>query len=152
MEFAYLFMAIHCVCFLRKKEFYLLRLVQFSEKIDHNFLCPNFFDRSVPSSGFSCLFFFKFWQHFEMCAGFWCVLGTARDTYASRDWQWRWLTFPSHKGPFIYYIIAVRRGLSNLLQYYIGGGLTDLLQYYIGVGRPIEMFFIWMISEEEKIK
>ena len=29
------------------------------------------------------------------------------------------------------------------------GGLTDLLQYYIGVGRPIEMFFIWMISEEK---
>ena len=43
-------------------------------------------------------------------------------------------------------------GLPDLLQYYIGGGLTDLLQYYIGVGRPIEMFFIWMISEEEKIK
>ena len=58
-----------------------------------------------------------------------------------------------NKGPFIYYVIADRGGgLPDLLQYYIGGGLTDLLQYYIGVGRPIEMFFIWMISEEEKIK
>ena len=41
----------------------------------------------------------------------------------------------SNKGPFIYYIIADR-----------GEGSPQFITDYIGVGRPIEMFFIWMIS------